>query len=338
MEMVLHHRHHHHHQQRAGSTGVAAPAPACRPAGQRPGTTAAAAAQEEKEAAEELRRGPWTVEEDLTLVNYIADHGEGRWNALARAAGLKRTGKSCRLRWLNYLRPDVKRGDFTADEQLLILDLHSRWGNRWSKIAQHLPGRTDNEIKNYWRTRVQKHAKQLNCDVNSQRFKDAMAFLWMPRLAERASQAAAAAPVSGDLVSAPATATTASPETNYYNNCSPSSAVTSAAASAASSSSTATTSSSFTSPESTTTATHEEKSAHPHLHGGDEQWAAMQGADHEFWSAAAPAMAMAMPPLMSLDGGGDQFQDLQELTGWVQGFSEGVPENLWSLEDIWRMQ
>lgn len=49
------------------------------------------------------------------------------WRA---CAGLKRTGKSCRLRWLNYLRPDVKRGDFTADEQLLILDLHSRWGNR----------------------------------------------------------------------------------------------------------------------------------------------------------------------------------------------------------------
>ncbi|KAF0887574.1 hypothetical protein E2562_002293 [Oryza meyeriana var. granulata] len=90
--------------------------------------------QEEEEdqeaAAEELRRGPWTVDEDLTLVNYIADHGEGRWNSLARAAGLKRTGKSCRLRWLNYLRPDVKRGNFTADEQLLILDLHSRWGNR----------------------------------------------------------------------------------------------------------------------------------------------------------------------------------------------------------------
>ena len=86
------------------------------------------AAEPEEEA--ELRRVPWTVDEDLTLINYIADHGEGRWNALARAAGLRRTGKSCRLRWLNYLRPDVKRGNFTADEQLLILDLHSRWGNR----------------------------------------------------------------------------------------------------------------------------------------------------------------------------------------------------------------
>ncbi|TVU37169.1 hypothetical protein EJB05_10470 [Eragrostis curvula] len=133
----------------------------------------------------DLRRGPWTVEEDLLLVNYIAAHGEGRWNALARCAGLKRTGKSCRLRWLNYLRPDLRRGNMTAQEQLMILELHSRWGNRWSKIAQHLPGRTDNEIKNYWRTRVQKHARQLGCDVNSQQFKDLMRYLWMPRLLER---------------------------------------------------------------------------------------------------------------------------------------------------------
>ncbi|XP_040990925.1 transcription factor MYB108 [Juglans microcarpa x Juglans regia] len=143
----------------------------------------------------DLRRGPWTVDEDFTLINYIANHGEGRWNSLARCAGLKRTGKSCRLRWLNYLRPDVRRGNITLEEQLMILDLHSRWGNRWSKIAQHLPGRTDNEIKNYWRTRVQKHAKQLKCDVNSKQFKDTMRYLWMPRLVERI-QAAATAPTT----------------------------------------------------------------------------------------------------------------------------------------------
>uniref|UniRef100_A0A0V0HXZ0 Putative transcription factor MYB21-like n=1 Tax=Solanum chacoense TaxID=4108 RepID=A0A0V0HXZ0_SOLCH len=118
-------------------------------------------------------------------MNHIALHGEGRWNSLARSAGLKRTGKSCRLRWLNYLRPDVRRGNITLEEQLLILQLHSRWGNRWSKIAQHLPGRTDNEIKNYWRTRVQKQAKQLKCDVNSKEFKDTLHYLWIPRLVER---------------------------------------------------------------------------------------------------------------------------------------------------------
>ncbi|XP_023540324.1 transcription factor MYB78-like [Cucurbita pepo subsp. pepo] len=146
----------------------------------------------------DLRRGPWTVEEDIALINYIANHGDGRWNLLARCAGLKRTGKSCRLRWLNYLRPDVRRGNITLEEQLLILDLHSRWGNRWSKIAQHLPGRTDNEIKNYWRTRVQKHAKQLKCDVNSKQFKDTMRYLWIPRLVERIQAAAGATAVDGN--------------------------------------------------------------------------------------------------------------------------------------------
>ncbi|XP_073006553.1 MYB-like transcription factor EOBII [Typha latifolia] len=107
----------------------------------------------------EVRKGPWTMEEDLILMNYIANHGEGVWNNLARSAGLNRTGKSCRLRWLNYLRPDVRRGNITPEEQLLILELHSKWGNRWSKIARELPGRTDNEIKNYWRTRIQKKLK-----------------------------------------------------------------------------------------------------------------------------------------------------------------------------------
>ncbi|KAF0918411.1 hypothetical protein E2562_023564 [Oryza meyeriana var. granulata] len=138
------------------------------------GAAAAVMSKQQQEAEEmELRRGPWTLEEDNLLMNYIACHGEGRWNLLARCSGLKRTGKSCRLRWLNYLKPDIKRGNLTPEEQLLILELHSKWGNRWSRIAQHLPGRTDNEIKNYWRTRVQKQARQLKVDANSTVFRDA---------------------------------------------------------------------------------------------------------------------------------------------------------------------
>ncbi|KAK8639608.1 hypothetical protein V6N13_137981 [Hibiscus sabdariffa] len=133
----------------------------------------------------DVRKGPWTEEEDFTLKAYVNIHGEGRWNSVARFSGLKRTGKSCRLRWLNYLRPEVRRGNISLQEQLLILQLHSRWGNRWSKIAQQLPGRTDNEIKNYWRTRVQKQAKQLKCDVNSKQFRDALRHVWIPRLIER---------------------------------------------------------------------------------------------------------------------------------------------------------
>ncbi|KAK7269583.1 hypothetical protein RIF29_22315 [Crotalaria pallida] len=136
-----------------------------------------------------LRKGPWTVDEDTILVNYINSHGEGHWNNVARCAGLSRSGKSCRLRWVNYLRPDVRRGNITLEELILILDLHSRWGNRWSKIAQYIPGRTDNEIKNYWRTRVIKQAKQLKCDVNSKQFRDILRYVWMPRLLERAHHA-----------------------------------------------------------------------------------------------------------------------------------------------------
>ncbi|CAH8306996.1 unnamed protein product [Eruca vesicaria subsp. sativa] len=133
----------------------------------------------------DVRKGPWTEEEDAILVNFVSIHGDSRWNHIARSSGLKRTGKSCRLRWLNYLRPDVRRGNITLEEQFMILKLHSLWGNRWSKIAQYLPGRTDNEIKNYWRTRVQKQAKHLRCDVSSNLFKETMKNVWMPRLVER---------------------------------------------------------------------------------------------------------------------------------------------------------
>ncbi|KAA8529146.1 hypothetical protein F0562_034055 [Nyssa sinensis] len=149
----------------------------------------------------ELRRGPWTLEEDTLLIHYIAFHGEGRWNLLAKCAGLKRTGKSCRLRWLNYLKPDIKRGNLTLQEQLLILELHSKWGNRWSKIAQHLPGRTDNEIKNYWRTRVQKQARQLKIESNSKRFLEAIRCIWMPRLLEKLEQTSSSSPFSSSATS-----------------------------------------------------------------------------------------------------------------------------------------
>ncbi|PON77558.1 MYB transcription factor [Parasponia andersonii] len=111
-----------------------------------------------------LKKGPWTPEEDEKLVDYIRRHGHGSWRALPKLAGLNRCGKSCRLRWTNYLRPDIKRGKFSEEEEKLIINLHAVLGNKWSTIAGHLPGRTDNEIKNLWNTHLKKKLLQMGID------------------------------------------------------------------------------------------------------------------------------------------------------------------------------
>ncbi|KAM1406161.1 hypothetical protein ACFXTH_000859 [Malus domestica] len=114
-----------------------------------------------------LNRGPWSNREDTLLTQYIEAHGEGQWRSLPEKAGLLRCGKSCRLRWMNYLKPDIKRGNITSDEDDLIIRLHSLLGNRWSLIAGRLPGRTDNEIKNYWNTHLSKRLISEGTDPNT---------------------------------------------------------------------------------------------------------------------------------------------------------------------------
>ncbi|KAK4397967.1 Transcription factor [Sesamum angolense] len=111
-----------------------------------------------------LKKGPWTPEEDMKLTQYIEMHGPGNWRTLPKNAGLQRCGKSCRLRWTNYLRPDIKRGRFSFEEEETIIQLHSVLGNKWSAIAARLPGRTDNEIKNYWNTHIRKRLLRMGID------------------------------------------------------------------------------------------------------------------------------------------------------------------------------
>ncbi|XP_008800405.1 transcription factor MYB41-like [Phoenix dactylifera] len=111
-----------------------------------------------------LKKGPWTPDEDEKLIDHIQKHGHGSWRTLPKNAGLARCGKSCRLRWTNYLRPDIKRGKFSFEEEGIIIQLHSMLGNKWSAIAARLPGRTDNEIKNYWNTRIRKRLLRMGID------------------------------------------------------------------------------------------------------------------------------------------------------------------------------
>ncbi|CAL1376022.1 unnamed protein product [Linum trigynum] len=113
---------------------------------------------------EKVKKGPWTAEEDAKLVDYITNKGHTNWKSLPKLAGLNRCGKSCRLRWTNYLRPDIKRGKFSEEEERLIINLHSVLGNKWSRIATHLSGRTDNEIKNYYNTHIRKKLLQMGID------------------------------------------------------------------------------------------------------------------------------------------------------------------------------
>ncbi|KAF8048462.1 hypothetical protein N665_2505s0002 [Sinapis alba] len=111
-----------------------------------------------------VKKGPWMPEEDDKLRAYINKKGYGNWRSLPKLVGLNRCGKSCRLRWMNYLRPDIRRGEFSDEEESTIIRLHALLGNKWSKIASHLPGRTDNEIKNYWNTHMRKKMLQMGID------------------------------------------------------------------------------------------------------------------------------------------------------------------------------
>ncbi|KAL1812440.1 hypothetical protein ACET3Z_022505 [Daucus carota] len=114
-----------------------------------------------------LRKGLWSPEEDEKLFNHIARFGVGCWSSVPKLAGLQRCGKSCRLRWINYLRPDLKRGMFSQEEEDLILSLHQLLGNRWAQIAAQLPGRTDNEIKNFWNSCLKKKLMKQGIDPST---------------------------------------------------------------------------------------------------------------------------------------------------------------------------
>ncbi|CAN0901675.1 Transcription factor MYB94 [Linum grandiflorum] len=130
-----------------------------------------------------VKKGPWTPEEDIILVSYIQEHGPGNWRSVPTHTGLMRCSKSCRLRWTNYLRPGIKRGNFTPGEDKMIIHLQALLGNRWAAIASYLPQRTDNDIKNYWNTHLKKKLNNTSSsDHHSASSSDSSKGKWERRL------------------------------------------------------------------------------------------------------------------------------------------------------------
>uniref|UniRef100_A0A8I6WVH2 Transcription factor GAMYB n=1 Tax=Hordeum vulgare subsp. vulgare TaxID=112509 RepID=A0A8I6WVH2_HORVV len=117
---------------------------------------------------EAVRKGPWMAEEDAVLLEHVRTHGPRDWSSIRSKGALQRTGKSCRLRWVNKLRPNLKTGcKFSADEERVVIELQAQFGNKWARIATYLPGRTDNDVKNFWSTRQKRLARLLRAPLRS---------------------------------------------------------------------------------------------------------------------------------------------------------------------------
>ncbi|KAM1048705.1 hypothetical protein ACFX15_027306 [Malus domestica] len=111
---------------------------------------------------EGIRKGPWKAEEDEVLLNHVKKCGPRDWSSIRSKGLLQRTGKSCRLRWVNKLRPNLKNGcKFSVEEERVVIELQAQFGNKWARIATYLPGRTDNDVKNFWSSRQKRLARIL---------------------------------------------------------------------------------------------------------------------------------------------------------------------------------
>ncbi|KAK6152966.1 hypothetical protein DH2020_012605 [Rehmannia glutinosa] len=108
-------------------------------------------------------RQRWQPEEDALLRAYVKQYGPKEWNLISQRMGkpLDRDPKSCLERWKNYLKPGIKKGSLSPEEQSLVISLQAKYGNKWKKIAAEVPGRTAKRLGKWWEVFKEKQLKQL---------------------------------------------------------------------------------------------------------------------------------------------------------------------------------
>ncbi|XP_047337159.1 transcription factor AS1 [Impatiens glandulifera] len=107
-------------------------------------------------------RQRWRPEEDSLLRSYVKQYGPREWNLVSQRMNtpLNRDAKSCLERWKNYLKPGIKKGSLTDDEQRLVISLQAKHGNKWKKIAAEVPGRTAKRLGKWWEVFKEKQLRE----------------------------------------------------------------------------------------------------------------------------------------------------------------------------------
>ncbi|GAU21647.1 hypothetical protein TSUD_251300 [Trifolium subterraneum] len=103
---------------------------------------------------EGFKKGKWSLDEDNILRAYIADHGEKKWFSIHKMTSLRRSGDSCQERWMKTLRPGLKKGAFTEEEKKSVMELHNQLGDNWAAISQKVPGRTNRDVRQFWKRKM----------------------------------------------------------------------------------------------------------------------------------------------------------------------------------------